>query len=116
MIKFEELSAILSKFLKVLSDPIRLSIISYLNDNPSTASDIQDQLDLSQSYTSHQLKKLIEVGIIESNRSGKTKIFKIKENSIFKLISILKSYVIKLEKHKMSQLDSLEVTEFEDFF
>ena len=116
MIKFEELNIILSKFLKVLSDPTRLSLISYLKENPSTASDIQEKFDLSQSYTSHQLKKLVEAGIIDSNRTGKTKIFEIKEKSIFKLISILKSYVIKLEKLKFNQLNSLEVTEFEEFF
>jgi len=114
--KFEEMNSLLSKFLKVLSDPVRLSIIYYLEDNPSTASDIQDKLDLSQSYTSHQLKKLIEVGIIESNREGKTKVFKVKEKSIFKLIAILKSFIIKLEKLKMSQLNALDLNEFEDFF
>ncbi|TFG23142.1 MAG: ArsR family transcriptional regulator [Promethearchaeota archaeon] len=116
MTKFEELNTIVSKFLKVLSDPTRLKMISYLKDNPSTASEIQEKLDLSQSYTSHQLKRLVEVGIIESNREGRIKNFKIKEKSIFKLISILKSYVIKLEKLKLNQLNSLEVTDFEEFF
>ncbi len=116
----ENLNSLTINFLKVLSDPIRLKIIEYLNNNPSSSSKIQKDLDLSQSYTSHQLKQLKDVDIIEYERIGKNKTFKIKNESIFKLISIIKSYILQMEKKKIQGIKSLEASEllinFEDIF
>jgi ArsR family transcriptional regulator len=116
----ENLNILMIKFLKVLSDPTRLEIIDYLKDNFSTAGEIQNKLNLSQSYTSHQLKKLVDVDIVTYNKLGKKKIFKIKNKEIYKLISLIKSYILQLEKEKIQQIRSLEQSEsipkFKDFF
>jgi ArsR family transcriptional regulator len=104
----ENLTSLLSKFLKVLADPIRLQIIDYIENNPVSASKIQKSLKLSQSYTSHQLKKLVEMNILDFERKGKEKIFKIKYQGIHKLISLLKSYIIDIEKKKYEDFKSLK--------
>jgi ArsR family transcriptional regulator len=115
-----DLNALMIKFLKVLSDPIRLKIIDYLKNNPSSASKIQKELDLSQSYTSHQLKKLTSIDILEHERLGKMKTFSIKNNDIFKLISIIKSYILHIEKEKYQKIQSFDesslMTNFEELF
>ncbi|MEJ2295819.1 MAG: metalloregulator ArsR/SmtB family transcription factor [Candidatus Lokiarchaeota archaeon] len=116
----ENFNTSLIKFLKVLSDPVRLKIIEYLHENPSFPSDIQKELNLSQSYTSHQLKKLTEVGIVTYKRLVKNKEFKIKNKKIFKLISIIKSYIFQSEKAKFQEIKSLEqdtsIPDFKDLF
>lgn len=103
----ENITLLLSKFLKVLDDPVRLQIIDYIENNPVSAGTIQKKLKLSQSYTSHQLKKLVEMDIVAFERKGKEKIFKIKYPGIHKLISILKSYIIDIETKKYKEFMSL---------
>ena len=116
----ESLNSLMVKFLKVLSDPVRLEIIEYLRDNPRSASEIQKNLNLSQSYTSHQLKKLVDGDILVYERIGKTKTFQIKDKGIYKLLSIIKTYILHFEKNKMQKIQSLEDSEslinFEDIF
>ena len=116
----ENLNILMVRFLKVLSDPVRLKIIEYLRDNPSSAGKIQDNLNLSQSYTSHQLKKLKNVDIITSKRKGRKKKFEIKNKGIYKLISLIKAYILKAEKEKLEKIKSLElstsVQEYKDLF
>ncbi|TFF84217.1 MAG: ArsR family transcriptional regulator [Promethearchaeota archaeon] len=112
----DNLENITASFLKLLSDPLRLSIIGYLKDNPSSISQIQEDFNLSQSYVSHQLKKLVTAGLIEYVREGKNKIAHIKNENIHKLIGIIKSYVIHLEKQKIQNIANLEKQEsIEDF-
>ena len=116
----ESLENLIGTFLKLLSDPLRLKIIDFLKENPSSITEIQEKFDLSQSYASHQLKKLSTGGIIEFVRKGKSKIAYIKNKKIHKLISIIKSFVIYLEKEKIKNIAKLEETEsiedFENFF
>jgi len=112
----DNLENITASFLKLLSDPLRLSIINYLKDNPSSISQIQEDFNLSQSYVSHQLKKLFTAGILEYVREGKNKIAHIKNENIHKLLRIIKSYVIHLEKEKIQNIANLEEQEsIEDF-
>lgn len=116
----ENLNIMMIKFLKVLSDPVRLKIIEYLRENPSSAGNIQKKLNLSQSYTSHQLKKLKDVDIVTYERLGKRKKFKIKNKGIYRLLSLIKTYILKQEKEKLEKIRSLEqstsIPDFQDLF
>ncbi|MEJ2294994.1 MAG: metalloregulator ArsR/SmtB family transcription factor [Candidatus Lokiarchaeota archaeon] len=115
----DSLEDLAASFLKILSDPLRLKIINYLKDNPSSISQIQEKFDLSQSYVSHQLKKLLSAGIIAYEREGKNKIAYIKDEKIHKLLRIVKSYVIRLEKKKIENITAFEkqesIEDFKDF-
>lgn len=110
----------MSNFFKVLSDPTRLYMIEFLKDNPSTSIQIQDDLNISQSFVSHQLKKLYDNDLIEYEKEGKVKIYKPKNEDIYKLLAIVQSYILKLEKEKFKKfnlINKLESTnEFKDIF
>jgi DNA-binding transcriptional ArsR family regulator len=98
-------------FFKVLGDPVRLEILELIKNNPSTSGKIQETLNISQSFASHQLKKLFDADLIEYEKKGKTKIYKAKNDSIYKLLALIQSYIFKLEKEKYEKftlLDELE--------
>jgi ArsR family transcriptional regulator len=94
-------------FFKVLSDPVRLDILEFIRKNPSTSGKIQAALNISQSYASHQLKKLYDADLIDYEKKGKIKIYKPKDDNIFKIIEIVQSYIFKLEKEKYEKFNLL---------
>lgn len=108
MVTIENLTA---SFLKLLSDPLRLKIIEFLKEKPSNITEIQETFNLSQSYVSHQLKKLYNAGIIRYERDGKSKIAHLQDTNLDKLIRIIKAFVIKLEKEKLQSIAALEEEE-----
>jgi len=116
----EDLKERISNFLKVLSDPTRLNILEFLKDNPSTSGKIQTALNISQSYTSHQIKKLYDADLIEYEKRGKIKYYKPKSNGIYKLLAIIQLYIFNLEKkkyEKFSLIDEFEpIKDFSDMF
>ena len=116
----EDLKKRISNFLKVLSDPTRLSILEFLKDNPSTSIKIQTSLNISQSYASHQLKKLFDADLIEYEKKGKIKYYKPKNNGIYKLLALIQSYIFKIEKEKYERfnlIDEIEpIKDFSDMF
>jgi DNA-binding transcriptional ArsR family regulator len=95
-------------FLKVLGDPIRLEILEFIRNNPSTSRKIQNALNISQSYASHQLKKLYDTDLIEYEKKGKIKIYKSRNDDIYKLIAIIQSYIFKIEKEKLEKFSSID--------
>lgn len=107
-------------FLKVLSDPVRLDILELMKENPSTSGEIQAVLNISQSFASHQLKKLLDAGLIKYEKKGKVKIYKPKNRSIYKLIGLIQSYIFKLEKKKFEEFSLINefepVSDFNDIF
>lgn len=109
-----------SNFLKVLSDPTRLSILEFLKNNPRTSIKIQTSLNISQSYASHQLKKLYDADLIDYEKNGKIKYYKPKNNGIYKLFTLIQSYIYKLEKEKYEKFNLIDefepIKDFSDVF
>ncbi len=106
-----ELTKAVTEFLKFLSDPIKLEIIKFLKNNGKTAKEIEIILNISQSYTSQQLKQLKKTDIIEERKIKGTKTYFIKNDNIFRIISAINSFVIEQHKHKFRNLidsDNLE--------
>ncbi|MFX1329660.1 MAG: ArsR/SmtB family transcription factor, partial [Promethearchaeota archaeon] len=54
----DELTEVTSEFLKLLSDPYKLEIIKFLKSSEKTSKEIEEALNISQSYTSQLLKQL----------------------------------------------------------
>jgi ArsR family transcriptional regulator len=94
-------------FLKVLSDPIRLEILQFIKKNPSSSLKIQKALDISQSYASHQLKKLYDADLIEYDKKGKTKIYKPRSETIYILLDLIQSFIFKLEREKFEKFNMI---------
>ncbi len=67
---------------KVLADQTRLRIIDLLKEEELCVCDISDALDISQSLTSHQLKKLRDQGIVSRRKEKQTIYYKIKDKHI----------------------------------
>ena len=116
----EVLNKRISNFFKVLSDPTRLNILEFLKDNPSTSIQIQKSLNISQSYASHQLKKLFDADLIDYEKKGKKKCYKPKNNAIYKLLALIQSYIFKLEKEKYEKFNLINefktIKDFSDVF
>lgn len=100
----DELTIVTSDFLKLLSDPFKLEIIKYLKNGEKTSKEIEEALNISQSYTSQQLKQLQKANIIFHKRTGNIKKYFIKRNNIFRVISAINSFVIELHKDKFQKL------------
>ncbi|MFX1573657.1 MAG: ArsR/SmtB family transcription factor [Promethearchaeota archaeon] len=100
----DDLTEAASEFLKILSDPYKLEIIKYLKNGEKTSKEIEDSLQISQSYTSQQLKQLQKTGIILYKRNGSIKKYFIKNYNIFRVISAINSFVIELHKKKFQKL------------
>jgi DNA-binding transcriptional ArsR family regulator len=104
----EDLKKRIVNFFKVLSDPVRLDILDFIKNNPSTSENIQTALDISQSYASHQLKKLYDADLIDYEKRGKIKIYQPKDNGIYKLLDLIQSYIFKFEKEKYEKFKLID--------
>ncbi|MFW9902242.1 MAG: ArsR/SmtB family transcription factor [Candidatus Thorarchaeota archaeon] len=100
----DELTEATSEFLKLLSDPYKLEIIKLLKIGEKTSKDIEEALNISQSYTSQLLKQLQDANITSYKREGIIKIYYIKSHNIYRVISAINSMVIELHKDKFQRL------------
>ena len=78
-----------ANFLKLFSDKSRLLILCCLNEKEKTVSDLEKELDISQSSVSQKLGKLKDQGIVSSQRVGKNVFYKIKDPKVMVLIKTL---------------------------
>lgn len=94
----QDKTQIIVKFIKIIGDETRLSIIYLLKGREMNASKIQNTLKRSQSTISQQLKIMVDAGIITSRRDGVNKYYSIKDSKIQKVITVLESYLSGLNK------------------
>ncbi|MFW9942399.1 MAG: ArsR/SmtB family transcription factor [Candidatus Thorarchaeota archaeon] len=100
----DELTEATSEFLKLLSDPYKLEIIKFLKEGQKTSKEIEESLEISQSYTSQLLKQLQTANVIFYKKRGSIKKYYVKNNNIFRVISAINSFVIELHKDKFQRL------------
>ncbi|TFF96788.1 MAG: ArsR family transcriptional regulator [Promethearchaeota archaeon] len=104
----DDLTLLVIAFLEVISDPVRLEIIKLMKDGEITSKDVEEKLDISQPYASQQLKALTEEDLIKVRKEGTLKYYSIKHKEIFKVISVINSFVIEKERKKFSRLSKLD--------
>ncbi|OOB80233.1 MAG: transcriptional regulator [Epulopiscium sp. Nuni2H_MBin003] len=78
----------LSELFKVLGDSTRIKIIYLLFENEMCVCDIADELSMTQSAISHQLKALKLARLVKCRRRGKTILYTLDDShvtNIFKL-------------------------------
>lgn len=98
-------------FLKVLADPTRLEILDQLRNNEKTSSEIQDELEKSQSTISKHLNILVDNNLIDFERKDNVKYYKIKNIDIFTLLSYINSTVADINTEKLKDLIDLDRNE-----
>ncbi|MEM6911711.1 MAG: metalloregulator ArsR/SmtB family transcription factor [Verrucomicrobiota bacterium] len=63
--------------LRALGEETRLLVVKHLLEKPRHAKDLQSLLGIEQSLLSHHLRHLRESGIVESERDGKSVLYRL---------------------------------------
>ena len=77
----------LARKLNVLKDAKRLEIVDMLSCGRLCACEILEKFDISQPTLSADMKKLEEVGIVESSKEGKNVYYNLKRDTLDEIIS-----------------------------
>ncbi|TFG26458.1 MAG: ArsR family transcriptional regulator [Promethearchaeota archaeon] len=100
-----ELTLAVTDFLKLIDDPLRFEIIKLLKNRKMNAKEIEDALEISQSYTSQQLNLLLKGNLIDFKRDEeKIKHYFIKDKNIFNVFNTIQSFVLERQKLRYEQL------------
>lgn len=84
-----------ANMLKAIAHPMRMAIISYLEDNKKlTVSELHKLLNIQQSTTSHHLGILKDKGVLESSREGKNTYYFLKHENLSNIISCVSNCTV----------------------
>jgi len=83
------------QFFQTLADPSKLAIVTLLQKESKSVSEICNELNFEQSRVSHNLRKLKELGFVIVKPNGKERIYSIDEKSIKPLLKLIKTHVDK---------------------
>ena len=76
-----------ANMLKAIAHPMRIAILSYLEEgNKLTVKQIHELLQIEQSTTSHHLGILKDKGVLESKREGKNTYYFLKHQRLSRVI------------------------------
>ena len=76
--------------LKAIAHPMRISIISLLEDGRRmTVTEIHEKLEIEQSTTSHHLGILKDKGVLSSKREGKNTLYSLKNENLGKILDCI---------------------------
>lgn len=80
-----------AELLKALANPVRLCLLEKLvEEGPTSVSDITSCMDVSQSAVSQHLRKLKDMGIVESRKEENRIYYSCDRKDVIKIISCLK--------------------------
>jgi ArsR family transcriptional regulator, lead/cadmium/zinc/bismuth-responsive transcriptional repressor len=75
----------LADLFSALSDPTRLRIISVLLEGEMNVGDIADQLSMTESAVSHQLRGLRQMRLVRSRKNGRQVFYALDDDHVAKL-------------------------------
>lgn len=79
-----------ANMLKAIAHPIRIQILSYLdNGERLTVTEIHNKLEIEQSTTSHHLGILKDKGVLCSKREGKNTYYYLKHDKLSNIIQCI---------------------------
>lgn len=78
----------LSELFKSLSDPTRVRILSALSHQERCVNALADELHISQSALSHQLRVLRGQRLVTYRREGKNSMYRLEDPHIMELVSL----------------------------
>ncbi len=85
MLLKDQTSSHLADLFSALSDPTRLRIISVLLDGEMNVGDIAEQLEMSESAMSHQLRGLRHMKLVRSRKNGRQVYYALDDDHVAKL-------------------------------
>lgn len=77
----------LAEIFKCLSDPTRLKIIKSLLNEEKNVSTICEEIQMEQSATSHQLKKLKDLKLVKSRKVGREVFYSLDDDHVVELLT-----------------------------
>ncbi len=80
-----------SQILKAMAHPIRVSIMTLLEDDKMNVTQIYEKLNLEQSVVSHHLGILRDKGVLLAERDGKNVYYSLKHNLLSSVIECVTS-------------------------
>jgi len=86
-------------FFSKLSNPLRIKIVSALENSEKSVSELTEELKVEQSKLSHALSELRDCNIVEVKQNGKERIYNL-SNSIRPILKL-----IELHSKKCSNCD-----------
>ena len=79
-----------ANMLKAIAHPMRIAIISYLDDGKRlTVTEIHEKLKIEQSTTSHHLGILKDKGVLASKREGKNTYYFLKHDQLSNIVDCI---------------------------
>lgn len=69
-------------FFSKLSNPLRINIISILEEKPKSVGELSNELKIEQSKLSHALKELKDCNIVKVEQKGKQRIYSLSKTII----------------------------------
>ncbi len=98
------------EFLRVLGDATRLEVLDILKDNELPSSKIQRKLSRSQSTTSKHLNMLLDNNLINFEKRGNIKYYKLNRNiNIENLLTQINSIVTTINKEKLKDIRDVDI-------
>src|SRR5574339_903287 len=85
MVLQEQTFTHLADLFSALSDPTRLRIISVLLEGEMNVGDIADQLSMTESAVSHQLRGLRQLRLVRSRKDGRQVYYAIDDDHVARL-------------------------------
>lgn len=89
MTELEKLAVMFS----TLGDETRLKIVLFLQGKQASVTEITNQMDISQSAVSHQLRLLKSTGILTSYKKGKNVFYSLNDDHVKNIIEIAVEHV-----------------------
>lgn len=79
-----------SQVLKILSNPDRLAILCYIDNDEKNVNSIVEHTEISQPQVSQYLAQMKKNNILESNRQWREILYKISDKKILNILQSLK--------------------------
>ena len=76
----------LSEIFKSIGDPTRLKIIFSLVNGEKSVTNISEDIQMGQSATSHQLRKLKDLKLIKSRKEGRQVLYSLDDDHVLELL------------------------------
>ena len=80
-------------FFSNFANKTRIKIISWIEQKPSSVGEISKNINEEQSKISHHLKKLRDCGIVEFEKKGKERIYRLNKKTVIPLLDIVKKHI-----------------------
>ncbi|MEM1444282.1 MAG: metalloregulator ArsR/SmtB family transcription factor [Verrucomicrobiota bacterium] len=83
----------MAEFFGVLADPTRLRLISLLSNSESCVCDLADNLSVSESAVSHQLRALRNARLVRYRKVGRQVFYRLHDHHVFELYEAVREHL-----------------------